>query len=70
MNLSVRQELKEFWYFFSQNRGAVIGLYLVFAFVLIPLDLGKGLREGYTLLQPVTVGVALSSIYSSIKKTL
>lgn len=29
--------LKEFWHFFSQNRGAVIGLFLIIIFVLIAL---------------------------------
>ena len=29
--------LKEFWYFFSQNKGAVIGLFLIIIFVLIGL---------------------------------
>ena len=32
--------LREFWYFFSQNRGAVIGLFLIIIFIFIALLAG------------------------------
>ena len=32
-----KAELKEFWYFFTQNRGAVAGLGIVSLFVLIAI---------------------------------
>ncbi|WP_371225685.1 ABC transporter permease subunit [Roseovarius sp. 2305UL8-3] len=51
--------LREFWYYFSENRGAVIGLYVFFAFVIMaagadllaPYSPTEQFRE-YTLVPP------------------